>query len=469
MTWSADFTDARREKTRTRRNSAPFDPAFELPSLKILVHGECLNKYPRVSRYIDFLRNISPGNSGIEIVPFDPIVGKINDAAWHQDSNGSFWWSDGNKWRSCAGRRYAEEECRRFSERSNLEIEEAAEVYRWFEAATSIPEVAVFVTDCPDFLRFPYADGVQMVDPTNALGTIGFYMRLRGKTLLPSMESLKFRQVLDDPEYWAVDVMVPEISNLFEFSWVDESQSSFQLLHVARSRLARCLALRDELIASYTFHGWRRRLGDPSDILVDFALHLYGHIEALALSLKRTVPSIDKKYQDRNIWRDSDLRALAAAVGGSTGPLVSGECFQAYRKSVGIIRNTIHSIPLGRGYEGGAGRNGPVVYLLDQDVDKFIDSARVLGRVDEWIYEPQWEGDAWASDHPPKINPIALVDDLLDMSISFMRQVLQDDPWRDLHDGLMRRAVETWPKSETSLLPLLYGMAGIGELEDRDD
>lgn len=458
VTWSAKFSDGRRDKTRSHRNGTPFEPSFSMPTLRCLVHDQALNGHAEIGDYFEFLDRVGPEASGIELVRFSDEIGELEDGYWHPTADGHFFWSDGVRWRTTRGLSYADEKRQQFQQVSGLAPEESLRVHRWFEAAVRIPQVSVFVTDSEPLLGRPFEFGVQMASPSEALGTIGLHMRLNAKAALPTVGSRKSRMILPDPQNWAADEFVPEIDNLARLTWHSEAHMALQLLAVTRLRMARCLTIRDHILATYVFNGWQRHLGEPADHLVDFALHLNGLIDALGRSLKRVTPELERSVSDRNVWREDAAQRIADAAGGDTATVLLSPEFQAFRRTVALLRNTIHSIPPGRGTEGGVGRTGPIVRPPEEDVQEFLEHAQTLGLTSRWVREHPRMVEDWTYDHAPRIDPIAMTDDLLGFAISYLRAIAQDDPWRRRHDQEPRTREASFLKGETSYLPLLYGL-----------
>lgn len=458
MTWSAKFSDGRRDKTRSHRNGTPFEPSFSLPTLRCLVHERALDGHGEIHDYFEFLDGVGPEASGIELVPFSDNVGEYEDGRWHHTTDGHFFWSDGQRWRRTSGVTNADELRQHFQLASDLAPEEALSLHRWFEAAIRLPQVSIFVTDSRPLLQRPFEEGVQMASPTEALGTIGLHMRLNAKAAVPTVGLSQFRMVLPDPQNWAAEELVPEINDLARLSWHPDGHMAMQLLAVTRHRMARCLTIRDELIASYVFDGWRKRVGEPADLLVDFALHLHGLIDALGRSLKRVTPELDSSVSDRNVWRVDILQKIAAAAGGETAAVLLSEDFLAFRKTVALLRNTIHAVPPGRGTESGGDRTGPIVHPPEEDVREFLRHTQTLGLTSRWVREHPMMAANWSYEHAPRIDPIAMTDDLLGFAVSYLRTIVRDDPWEARHDQTPREQAQPHLVGQTSYLPLLYGL-----------
>lgn len=429
-----------------------------MPTLRCLVHEHALDGHTVIRDYFNFLEEIGPEASGIELVRFSDEIGEHADGYWHPTADGHFYWSDGERWRRTSGVLHADEMRQQFQLDSGLGPEESLRLHRWFEAAIRLPQVSVFVTDSTPLLRRPFEQGVQMASPTEALGTIGLHMRLSAKATVPTVGSSNGRLVLPDPQEWAVEELVPEIGHLARFRWHPDGHMAMQLLAVTRHRMARCLTIRDQLVASYVFNGWRQRLGEPEDLLVDFALHLHGLIDALGRSVKRTTPELEAAVQDRNIWREDALKKIAAAAGGETAALLLSSEFQAFRRIVALLRNTIHSSPPGGGTESGGDRTGPIVYPPREDVHEFLEHTQSLGMTSRWVRERPRIAAEWAYERPPRIDPIAMTDDLLGLAVSYLRRIAQDDPWGRRHDQDPRVEEQPFVTGQTSYLPLLYGL-----------
>lgn len=64
----------------------------------------------------------------------------------------------------------------------------------------------------------------------------------------------------------------------------------------------------------------------------------------------------------------------------------------------------------------------------------------------------------WSYEHAPRIDPIAMTDDLLGFAVFYLRTIARDDPWEARHDQIPRGQAQPHLDGQTSYLPLLYGL-----------
>ncbi|GAA1129490.1 hypothetical protein GCM10009670_22590 [Citricoccus alkalitolerans] len=410
-----------------------------------------------VRGHLEFLKHAGVDLSGIDFVEFDPHGDGTEDDVWFPYETGLFGWRSGNLWHTSGSRPWREESLRDFRARSGLPREQAQAEHLWIEAARSVPDVHMFMTSQPEFLRKPFNDGVFTVDSSDGMAALGLHQRLSGRTILPGPIAMVGVWQIARPELLSTETFLPELDRVQHQTRRHGPPKVFDLLASASGRFSRCLAIRDRLIASYSIRGWAERTEDPAELVADFALQLSGLIDALLRAvndaLGRPIESDTQVKTSKN-----DLKKLSKGAPAALREALLQEDFKHFNWAVSKLRNTIHAQSLGKGTEGGVGRTGPTVALPVDISDGIRENAEALGSHDRWMKDPPLQGANGSRMRGARIHAPLVVEDLLVLAMGFIRRIVSATPWPadgpDLREGWRFR-----PKAHHHmLLSKLYGL-----------